>query len=135
MQVIARIKQETKQLNEKYSEDLGKHESTSQEVTSLRSQISELKQVLCQNTVTSVHFAYFCMWFNCNLLCLNLCWFASNQDLNASLSASVAREQETSGQVSSLEKTRNELVAELNRCIEQGMKQVCLRIEKEIMFQ
>jgi hypothetical protein len=55
---------------------------------------------------------------------LNTRLFNSNQDLNASLSASVAREQETSGQVESLEKTRNELVAELNRCIEQGKKQV-----------
>ncbi len=53
-----------------------------------------------------------------------MCVFFPNQDLNASLSASVAREQETSGQVESLEKTRNELVAELNRCIEQGKKQV-----------
>ena len=54
----------------------------------------------------------------------NVRLFLFNQDLNASLSASVAREQETSGQVESLEKTRNELVAELNRCIEQGKKRV-----------
>ena len=40
-----KIKQEAEQLNEKYTEDKGKHESTSQEVTSLRAQISELKQV------------------------------------------------------------------------------------------
>ena len=46
LQVIVRIKQEAEQLNEKYNEDLGKHESTSQEVTALRAQISELKQVL-----------------------------------------------------------------------------------------
>lgn len=64
----------------------------------------------------------------CFLLCVGQCFnfvlSILNQDLNASLSASVAREQETSGQVESLEKTRNELVAELNRCIEQGKRQV-----------
>ena len=45
LQIIMRIKQEAEQLNEKYNEDMGKHESTSEEVTALRAQISELKQV------------------------------------------------------------------------------------------
>lgn len=46
--------------------------------------------------------------------------FELKQDLNASLSASVAREKETTEHVETLEKTRDELVAELNRCIGQG---------------
>ncbi|CAB3979175.1 Hypothetical predicted protein [Paramuricea clavata] len=53
-EVILRIKQEAEQLNEKYNEDAGKHESTSQEVTSLRAQISELKQDLNASLSASV---------------------------------------------------------------------------------